>query len=252
MNDPHSKTLTNPAKRLHAILSGAGAVEYRNKHFRQYLAAVLGGDEKNDLEMFRKLLGIYDLVALTERRLATMKHHKRETYASCISPIVKILQHTQLNNAANHITQQLGNGPLHILDLASDALDQEQPEFRIEQAELDALYSEAEKLEEQITSADLPVELRTLLLDCINRIKTAIRNYNLGGAEGIDRAIKEAYGTAFVEHAVVLPEKDSPFVRAFWDWLAKINTTISASKNAYAAGRIASDVVIHLLEYINR
>jgi len=251
MDEPQRKTLTNPAKRLHAILAGAGAKEYQNKEFRKYLAATLGGDERNDLDMFRNLLGVYDLVALTERRIATMRHHKRQTYASCIRPVVTVLQHMQLNTASNQITQQLQH-PLDILDLASDALDQEQPEFLIEQSELDALYLDAEKLEEMIKSAELPLELATLLLDCINRIKTALKNYKLTGAEGLDRAIKEAYGTAFVEHAVVLPEKDNPIVGAFWDWLGKINTTVSACKSAYAVGLIASDVVIHLLEYINR
>jgi len=49
-----------------------------------------------------------------------------------------------------------------------------------------------------------------------------------------------------------MPEKDNPIVRGFWDWLGKVNTTVSACKNAYAAGLIATDVVIHLLEYINK
>src|SRR5947199_10478171 len=118
MNDPNQKTLTNPAKRLHTILTDAGAKDYHNKQFRFYLAATLGGDQTNDLDMFRNLLGIYDLVALTERRLTTMKHHKRETFVSCIKPIVKTLQHMQLNTVTNQIEQQLGGGPLHILDLA--------------------------------------------------------------------------------------------------------------------------------------
>jgi hypothetical protein len=252
MNDAHEKKLTNPARRLYTILAGAGEPHFQNKQFRAYLAASFGGDEKNDLEMFHKLLGVYDLVALTDRRLSTMKHHKRNTYASCVKPIVTTLQQTQLNSAANQISTQLGVGPLHVLDLASDALDQEQPEFLIEQTELDALYADAENLEAKIESAKLPAELRTLLIDSIDRIKAAIKNYPLSGAEGLDHAIKEAYGTAFVEHAVVLPEKDNPVVRAFWDWLGKINATVSACKNAYAAGLIASDVIIHLLEYISR
>ncbi len=127
-----------------------------------------------------------------------MKHHKRQTYMSCIRPIVTTLQHMQLDTTTNQIAQQLGGGPLHILNLASDALDQEQPELLIEQTELDALYSDAEKLEDQIRSADLPAELTTLLLDSIRRIKAAVKNYKLGGADELDRAIKEAYGTAFM------------------------------------------------------
>lgn len=179
------------------------------------------GTRRSDSEMFRKLFGVYDLVALTDRRLSTMKHHKRSTYASCIKPIVTTLQQTQLNHGAPQISSQLGGGPLHILDLASDALDEEQPEFLIEQAELDALYADAEQLEAKIESAKLPTELRVLLIHSIDRIKAAIKDYALSGAEGLDRAIKEAYGTAFVEYAVVLPEKDNPIVRAFWDWLGR-------------------------------
>jgi hypothetical protein len=252
MNEPQRKTLTNPAKRLHAILAAAGDKNYQNKEFRKYLAETLGGDATNDLDMFRNLLGIYDLVALTDRRIATMQHHKRQTYATCIRPVVTVLQHMQLNTAAHRLPEQLQSGPLHILDLASDALDQEQPEFLIEQNELDALYSDADKLEESIKSADLPLELQTLLLDSINRIKAALKNYKLSGLEGLDRAIREAYGAAFVDHSVVLPEKDNPIVRSFWDWLGKINTTVSGCKNAYAAGLIATDAVIHLLDYISR
>jgi hypothetical protein len=249
-NEAHEgRKLTNPARRLYNILADTSATEGRGKHFRNYLAAKLGGDEKNDLDMFRKLLGVYDLVALTDRRLSTMKHHKRDTYASCIKPIVTTLQHMQLNSPAHQIHQQLGTGPLNILDLASEALDEEQPELLIEQTALDALYADAEQLEAKIESAGLPTELRVLLVNSIDRIKAAIRNYTLGGAEGLDRAIKEAYGAAFVEHAVVLPEKDNPIVHAFWDWLGKINATVSACKTAYATGLIATDVVIHLLEY---
>jgi hypothetical protein len=48
-----------------------------------------------------------------------------------------------------------------------------------------------------------------------------------------------------------MPEKDNPIVRGFWDWLGRTNNTVSACKNAYAAGLIATDVVVHLLEYMS-
>ena len=59
----------------------------------------------------------------------------------------------------------------------------------------------------------------------------------------------EAYGMAFVEHAIVLPQKENPVVRSFWDWLGRLNSVVSACKTAYAAGQIASDAVFRALDY---
>jgi len=252
MDTPHEKKLTNPAKRLHAILNGTGDQSVVNKAFREYLAGRLGGDAKNDLEMLRKVLGLYDLVSLTDRRIGLMKHLKRQTFAACIKPIVTTLQQTSLDTQASQIANQLRVGPLPILDLASDALDVEQPEFLIEQSELDGLYTDADGLAAKIEASDVPPDLRAILTESIERIKKAIKDYPLGGAEGLDRVIKESYGTVIVESAVVLPQKDNPTVRAYWDWLARINATVAASKNAYALGLLAADVIVRLLDHIAR
>lgn len=249
--DASPRHLTNPAKRLHQILAGAGNQPHAHQPFRHYLAALLGGTPSNDLEMFRKLLGLYDLVALTDHRLSNMKHLKRATFAGCIKPIITTLQGMQLDVQAQNITNQLGGGPLLILDLASDALDQEQPEFELRKADLDNLYADAERFEGRIRDADLAPELQTLLLDCLVRIKAALKNYMLAGLEGIDRAVKEAYGTGLVERATVLAEKDNPIVRDFWDWLGGLNETVSGCKSAYTGGLIGGATVIQLLENID-
>jgi hypothetical protein len=242
-------TLTNPARRLHSILSGDNVANPAQLPLRRYLAARFGGDEKDDLEMFRKLLAIYDLVAITDQRFALMRHPKRATFVSCIKPIVTALQQTQLNTPMSHMTNQLANGPLPILDLAADVLDIEQPEYLIDQGELDRLLKEAEEMKARIQESDVPLELKQILLGLIERIKRAIIDYPLSGAEGLDKTIKEAYGTAFVEHAVVLPQKENPVVKGFWDWLGRLNSVVSACKTAYSVGQIASEAVFNALDY---
>jgi len=249
MNATDKKILTNPARRLHSILSGIDVANPANIPLRGYLAARFGGEQTDDLEMFRKLLAIYDLVAVTDQRLALMRHPKRNTFASCIKPIVTALQQTQLNTAMSHLTNQLKNGPLPILDLAADVLDAEQPEYLIDQSELDSLLKEADELKARVQESDVPLDLKQILIGLVERIKRAILDYPLSGAEGLDKAIKEAYGTAFVEHAIVLPQKENPVVRGFWDWLGRLNSVVSACKTAYAVGQIASDAVFRALDY---
>ncbi len=249
MEDSAGKILTNPARRLHSILSGADVQAPAQVPLRQYLSVRFGGEAKDDLEMFRKLLAIYDLVAVTDQRISLMTHPKRSTFASCIKPIVTALQQTQLDSGISNLTNQLINGPLPILDLAADVLDVEQPEYLIDQSDLHSLLKETKELEAQIRESDVPVDLKQILLGLTERLERAITDYPLSGAEGLDRVIKEAYGTAFVEHAIVLPHKEDPVVKAFWDWLGRINSVVSACKNAYAAGQIASDAVFNALDY---
>jgi hypothetical protein len=248
MNDSDRK-LTNPARRLHVLFEGT-TVGAQHLQFRQYLADRLGGNAADDLEMLRKILGLYDLVSLTERRFALMQHPKRRIFASCIPPIVKTLQGMQLGSPAVQISQQLSAGPLPILELAADALDEEDPEFLIEQSEIDELLKASEALQESFDSSGLPTELRGVLVESMDRIKTALKSYAFTGIEGIDRAMKEAYGTVFVEHAVVLPEKDNPVVRDYWSWLGRVNTLVSVCKNAYATVRLTGDVIVHMLDYL--
>jgi hypothetical protein len=108
-----------------------------------------------------------------------MRHPKRSTFASCIKPIVTALQQTQLNTAMSHLTNQLKNGPLPILDLAADVLDAEQPEYLIDQSELASLLKEAEEMETRIQESEVPLELKQILLGLIERIKRAIVDYPL-------------------------------------------------------------------------
>jgi hypothetical protein len=249
MNDSSNRKLTNPARRLHVLLEGT-SIGAQHQQFRQYLAGRLGGNAGDDLEMLRKILGLYDLVSLTERRLALMQHPKRHIFASCISPIVATLQGMQLASPAMQISQQLSAGPLPILELAADALDQELPEFLIEQSEIDELFKAAEALQESFDSSGLPTELRRVLVESMDRIKAALKSYAFTGIEGIDQAMKEAYGTVFVEHAVVLPEKNNPVVRDYWNWLSRVNALVSACKNAYATVHLTGEVIVHMLDYL--
>jgi hypothetical protein len=249
MDANNNKKLTNPARRLHVLLAGT-TVGAQGRQFRHYLAERLGGNPSDDLEMLRKVLGLYDLVSLTERRFALMKHPRRQIFASCIQPIVAGLQGMQLNSQAVQISQQLAVGPLPILELGADALDLEGPEFLIEQSEIDELLKGAQELQEKFESSGLPTELRRILVESLERIKTALKNYGFTGIEGIDRAVKEAYGTVFVEHAVILPEKENPIVRDYWNWLGRINSVVSACKNAYATVQLTGEVIVHMLDYL--
>ena len=245
MSIPDEKKLTNPAKRLHDVLANTNP-----QVFRQFLATRFGGDPKNDLQMLRKVLGLYDLVSLTERRISTMQHVKRSTLATCIQPIVSALQQMTLDHPASQLTQVTSqNGALHILDLAADALDREQSEYLLEQSELDTLITAAVELRQKVTEADLPDAVAKIIVDSLDKIDAALRNYALGGLEGIDRAVKEACGAAIVEHATMIPAKENPVVRAYWDWLSRVNATVAACKTAYAAGTALSDAMPHLLDY---
>jgi hypothetical protein len=249
MDEINEKKLTNPARRLHILLEGTGLGE-QGRQFRHYLADRLGGDFHDDLQMLRKILGLYDLISLTERRFAQMQHPKRQIFASCIQPIVASLQRMQLDSAAAQISQQLVAGPLPILDLGADALDLEDPEFLIEQSEIDELLRGANELKEKFESSGLPAELRRILVESLERIKTALKNYGFTGIEAIDRAVKEAYGTVFVEHAVILPEKENPVARDYWNWLGRLNSVVAACKNAYPAVRLTGEVIVHMLDYL--
>lgn len=247
MSSHGEKKLTNPAERLYDILGGAGQSQ---QVFRHYLAGRFGGDAKNDLQMLRKVLGLYDLVSLVERRISAMKHVKRNTFASCIPPIVAAVQQTSLDHQATQLTQVTSQtGALHILDLAADALQHEDPEYLLEQSQLDTLITAAAELRHKVTTADLPDPVVKIIVDSLEKIDAALRNYALGGLEGIDRAVKEACGAAIVEHATMIPAKESPVVRAYWDWLSRVNATVAACKTAYGAGTALKDAMPHLLDY---
>jgi arginine decarboxylase-like protein len=143
------------------------------------------------------------------------------------------------------------SGALSILDLAADTLESEGSEFLLKQSEVDALVQAAEELRRQVVESDLTQNVKQIILESLDRIDEALRNYALGGLDGIDRAVKEAYGAAIVEHAAMMPQKDNPLVRGYWDWLGRVNATVSTCKTAYAAGEILSDKVSQFLEYLN-
>jgi hypothetical protein len=209
----------NSATRLARFLNRLLEVE-RNVITKQALIQIL--DVAGDAELAREfgfILALPDQVAREIERFADPEHEDVSVLLQWEAPVKRALdQCWAFTSSVQGPQSHFSKADIVALQACSPILSRAQLEPRIEQEALDDLRQSVDELYEEIVDATaLPPKLLSFLLDQLDLIRRALREYAIRGAQALNEALDQSVG-AYLRHArsgdlEPAPEAGSPLGR---------------------------------------
>jgi hypothetical protein len=153
----------------------------------------------------------------------------QKTYQNCLPAILNVLCPHNLDIVWKEHKSRITEREMIALQLCSVVLSETNAESEIDAANLSALLASVEELHLDVLNSDMSLGLKRIVLDNLHRIKTAIHDYYLRGAEPLEEALAMAVGSAVIHPKV---NEKSQF---FGDFVEKWSKLMDALKKTIEA-----------------
>lgn len=224
--------LDNPAARLHRLLVdlkdlGEAEPSPPNVPLHEAWRRVLGlGPESGPLVLLWQLgevVRLPDQICSEVLRIDEA-YVNRDLILRWEPAVMAVMRHSAV--FSTHLSDALGSYDhvdLLALEMCADALHRWRREQVIGEEELRQLKDSLEVLEQEITSAEIPAELRGFLLAHIAEMARALSDYQLRGIVGIRDAFDRLVG-AFVRRPDLIPDPESHggWAEKFKDFMSQV------------------------------
>ncbi len=81
-----------------------------------------------------------------------------------------------------------------------------------------------DELRDDVVQADLPSKPKSMILEQLDQVRRAIRNYRIWGAKGLVVAVERAAGAAILNVDLFSEKYQDPTVQAFFAFLSKVHS----------------------------
>lgn len=185
---------TNPARRLHALLSRAQPRKQGEKA-RDLLAPLFGVDPHDHVALRRGLILVDDLFQETIERITSLEGVDHDTFLRHIPKMREGLANLHLDSSAQSSLSQILN-PIAVgaLELCAARLGEAYKEHVISGEDLEGLSTEIDTLFDYIDKAQLDPQLRSICLDLVETLRRAVVEYRIRGVAGLENALEESLG----------------------------------------------------------
>ena len=219
----------NAAGRLYTILKDLKSKE-KNMTIQHALAEMFNVD-KNDIEQL--LILNAEIVKLMEetKHLVLKQDVDHDLF---LKPFVRIQRvfalglNYQVQNTLEFLDPATMTGLEHCVELLSRTAK----ENKIDETVLQKLLDEIANLEKSTIESTIDEQLKTLILDNLSEIKKAIKLYWIHGAKGIEKAVKNTFGsvqyfTINNSNIEIKSEKDKKTVLDYISFIADLLSIVS-------------------------
>jgi len=242
---------TNPASRLHALLSEAKAQQVRGSGQAINLWRIVfrlpedGSEEKTLTRVISGLLQLQKLINETEASLLSIEglheRHFRPFGRIKEVPRVSLLAlHQDVSPTLNQVTE----GDLTTLEFCAVALESMHIESDTDESELQDILTEVNALFDDVMQSNIDPDLQTFILDGLEAIRRGIYEFRIRGSERLKEAMGEIVGDYWVRHPKPQSEEDEKS----WERFSKsVGRFIAVVKFAHGSAKAIQDFVGPLL-----
>lgn len=214
---PGAKPVTsNPASRLHAVLSSIGRRQPTEK-MQSVWASVFHVDAKDTGEIFRRLAVLPQQVQAAMRQVEEIPGIAHRLHLGPLQKVEAAVSLGSLTENFETFSKRLGAATVSHLEYTADLLRQHTPVTFITPDDQNSLLDKVQALAKDIRASGIEHDLKLALTEYIERIRRALIEYDLRGPEGVMEALDQNVG--FLARSVdnASPAEKSAFekVRAF-------------------------------------
>jgi len=225
--------MSNPAHRLHNILTRSKAV--KNKNMLQGWREVLSlPEDMSELIVMSKVGKVFTLPSIITTYIQRFPDLMTDDdlYLGWRNDLTSAFRNVSFNTTFNQFANRLSDSLLINIRFCAHALDKRMPEKNVARDDLDAIRASAWSLYEDVLKSDLPDHLSRYLLDYLYLIIEAIDDYDITGAAGIERSLNAVIGAVATDTATAKQANASPFGERFWGVMTKVGVLLKLGKTA--------------------
>lgn len=238
---------TNPAQRLLEIFSEARETRHlfingwaRVFDIRPFEPSANDKQVPRDveIEVLEHLTELSRLIDDTEKKVREVVGEDAEDYLVPFPRLRAVIRMQYLQHTLADATASVTDSDLTVLRFCSKTLARHFAEPRLDE-DLKAISQEIDELYGQVLEAELPAELKSLLLDLLHALRTTVHEARVRGADRLREGIESILGKLAVNRetaaAVSATEEGGRFSRIFWK-------TVSLTKFAPGVWKVIETV----------
>lgn len=243
----------NPALRLLDILQraksqqGQGLIGWANVFGLQGRSDSISPDV--EAQTVEHLIQLWKLIGELEEKIRTSVEDDLEDY---LEPFPRIRDAIRVTRASSGRTSdslgQISSSDLTVLRFCAKVIGKDHSEPDIRQ-ELDDLLKDVDKLYKEIEGSDLPGEMKSLLLDLLHTLRTAVHEYRVRGITRVREAIASMLGTLIInKQEVQIVSKTNAGARVlqiFWRTVSLVHYAPEVKKVIEAVAPVAKLLLGH-------
>jgi len=229
----------NPAGRLVSILRAAKAKGQDQNPARQVWADLLGVEQNNLPQLLVQLGHLIELPELIRKEISRHEDIDQAIFLKWLPKVQKSFSNINLTASFKNFMNPIDEAALDGLDFCSDLLSRRKPEKTLDQKELDSIYKDVSVLIDDILDSDTNQYLKQFMLEKLDDVIQAIRNYKIRGAKPIEKAVESTLGSIVTHKGIYEETKKSKNGSRFWKLLARVAIVVNIVAGSIQIGETA-------------
>lgn len=185
---------SNPAGRLHKILSEVARKNGDGIRIGDVWASALGCSANDQAEITRRLVEVYGLCEEVKNLIKFNPDLNHDLYLASFPKIERAILPAHLGQQWKNIRPNLDGEVLARLQFCTEALQNYYAEESIADDELTEIKELVHSLSNVVVDSAIPAELKLALLEELDRIRKAIELVKIKGAKGVKEALQGLVG----------------------------------------------------------
>ncbi|MDG1570096.1 MULTISPECIES: hypothetical protein [Bacillus cereus group] len=225
--------MENPASKLHTLLNEAyndcRKASSHNTSYRETWAKVFGIDPDDRTALLSSMNSTFQLFLTTKDYILKHDRLNNERNLKFLSNIENALSSMNFEGDMSRFKTYMDSETLTALSFISDHMGfiYDLHESKIDAEEITDLITEINNLVENITSSNLPGDVKSLLFKNLDLIRASLISYKISGVEGMKTALEQTIGSLFMNNEVITPVAQDENVKGIFNIIDKMNTVLS-------------------------
>ncbi|MEX2411647.1 MAG: hypothetical protein WD607_09835, partial [Candidatus Paceibacterota bacterium] len=161
---------------------------------RQVWSEVLDCEEKDDAEITKRVVEVYNLTQDVQRLIKLIPDINYDLFLTAFPKIERAIFPLNLNANWKNQKMKLDPGVITTLRFCSEELNKHYSEEGVSEEDLVDVKKQIDELFEIVNSSKIDPLLRLTLLEELERIRSAIAMYQIKGAKGLSEALQSTIG----------------------------------------------------------
>lgn len=179
------------------------------------------------VQVVQGILAFLELVKVTERGIHELEFD--DFYSEVFPPLKRVVQVSLSNLRASqsNLTRPITDETLTLLRVIAAEWGKKKPGLQIDEEVLKEIQAEAHDLFETVKRAEFDEDLKRLILSLTSEIEQAIKQYRIGGPEGLKRALALLIGQVNLNLELVDKARANERTKIWWARFYKVAVKLS-------------------------
>ena len=225
--------MSNPAERLHAILTKSKQKELQGKNMMQGWREVLQlSTDIDDLMVMNKVGKIFTLPSIIATHIQRFSDLDADLFLGWRNDLTAAFRYIYFQHNFQEFGNRLSDSLLINIRFCAHELEKRMPDKNVSHEDLASIRELAWALYQEVLASEMPAHLFRYLLDYLYLIIEAIDDYEITGAAAAERAFNAVIGTIATDSVNAKEANDSKFGKPFWNVIGKVGVALKIAKTA--------------------